>query len=190
MNLNKAFILGNITRDPEVRALPSGSQVTSFSIATNRYYTDSAGQKKEEAEFHNIVCFGKLADIASRYLNKGAMVMIEGRIKTRNWVNQSGVKQYRTEIIAESLQLGPRNSGGGGTPGAGGASGYKSSNYGKPFSSPEPENIKTDEIPIIEENYTPPNVEAGPPSTENAGEPKNSFQGDASDEIDVKDIPF
>lgn len=174
MNLNKAFILGNVTRDPEVRSLPSGSQVTSFSIATNRYYTDSSGQKKEEAEFHNIVCFGKLADIASRYLNRGAMVMIEGRIKTRNWVNQQGAKQYRTEIIAESLQLGPRNSAG-------------SSATRQPFSRPEPDQQNNlpvgGEIPIIEENYTPP-------STNNTEEPKNVFQGDASDEIDVKDIPF
>lgn len=181
MNLNKAFVLGNVTRDPEVRALPSGNQVTSFGIATNRYYTDSAGQKKEEAEFHNIVCFGKLADISSRYLNKGSMVLIEGRIKTRNWVNTAGVKQYRTEIIAESLQLGPKNSGGAGA----GGSGYKSSNYGKPLSNPaenaNPQAGGKEDIPIIEENYTPP------PSAE---EPKNSFQGDASDEIDVKDIPF
>lgn len=180
MNLNKVFILGNVTRDLEVRSLPSGSQVTSFSIATNRYYTDSAGQKKEEAEFHNIVCFGKLADISSRFLNKGSMVLIEGRIKTRNWVNSAGVKQYRTEIIAESLQLGPRNSG---SPSSG-ASGYKSSNYGKPFQRPEPEIQKTDDIPIIEENYVPPS------DGNNAEEPKNSFQGDAADEIDVKDIPF
>jgi len=110
MNLNKAFVLGNVTREPEVRSLPSGQQVTSFSIATNRFYTSGTGEKKQEAEFHNIVCFGKLADISSRYLNKGSLVLIEGRIKTRNWVNQAGVKQYRTEIIAESLQLGPRNS--------------------------------------------------------------------------------
>jgi len=183
MNLNKAFILGNVTRDPEVRSLPNGNQVTSFSIATNRYYTDSAGQKKEEAEFHNIVCFGKLADISSRYLNRGSLILIEGRIKTRNWQDAAGVKHYKTEIIAESLQLGPKNIGGS----SGGGSGYKSSNYEKPFSSPEPETANPpasgQDIPIIEENYTPP-------ATDNAEEPKNSFQGDASDEIDVKDIPF
>lgn len=180
MNLNKVFILGNVTRDPEVRALPSGSQVTSFGIATNRYYTDGAGQKKEEAEFHNIVCFGKLADISSRYLNKGSMVLIEGRIKTRNWVNSAGVKQYRTEIIAESLQLGPKNIGGGSS----GGSGYK--NYGKPSLNPEPETPKSEEIPIIEENYTPPTTNNGA-----EGQQKTvAFEGDASDEIDVKDIPF
>jgi len=180
MNLNKVFVLGNVTRDPEARSLPSGAQVTSFSIATNRFYTDGTGQKKEEAEFHNIVCFGKLADISSRYLNKGSMVLIEGRIKTRNWVNQQGAKQYRTEIIAESLQLGPKNSG------AASGSGYKSSGYGKQSQTPEPEALKTEEIPIIEENYTPPQN-----SNDSAEEPKNPvFQGDSSDEIDVKDIPF
>ena len=82
MNLNKAFVLGNVTRDPEVRSLPSGQQVTSFGIATNRFYTDSTGQKKQDVEFHNIVCFGKLADISSRYLTKGSLILIEGRIKT------------------------------------------------------------------------------------------------------------
>ncbi|MEK7124153.1 MAG: single-stranded DNA-binding protein, partial [Patescibacteria group bacterium] len=94
MNLNKAFVLGNVTRDPEVRALPSGQQVASFGLATNRFYTDAQGQKKQDVEFHNIVTFGKLADIASRYLNKGSLVLIEGRIKTRNWQNAQGVKQY------------------------------------------------------------------------------------------------
>ena len=179
MNLNKAFVLGNVTRDPEVRSLPSGQQVTSFSMATNRFYTSSAGEKKQEAEFHNVVCFGKLADISSRYLTKGSLVLIEGRIKTRNWVNAQGVKQYRTEIIADSLQLGPRSSGGGNSnPG--------NSNYGKSFSpSPEPEQSKQDEIPIIEENYTPPIAEQA------SEEPKQvSFEDNAADEIDVKDIPF
>ena len=180
MNLNKAFVLGNVTREPEVRSLPSGQQVTNFSIATNRFYTSSAGEKKQEAEFHNIVCFGKLADISSRYLTKGSLVLIEGRIQTRNWTNQTGAKQYRTEIIAESLQLGPR---GAGAPAQGGAS---NSNYSKPFAGrPEPEqDQKQEEIPVIEENYTPP-------ANETAEDSKTvSFEGDAADEIDVKDIPF
>ena len=177
MNLNKAFVLGNVTRDPEVRSLPSGQQVTSFSIATNRFYTSGAGEKKQETEFHNIVCFGKLADTSARYLNKGSLVLIEGRIKTRNWVNAQGAKQYKTEIIAEGLQLGPR---GAGAPGG-------NSNYEKPaFVRPEPEDhqVKQDEIPVIEETYTP---------TANDGSEDQkavSFQGDAADEIDVKDIPF
>lgn len=177
MNLNKVFILGNVTKDPEVRSLPSGQQVTSFSIATNRFYTAGSGEKKQEAEFHNIVCFGKLADISSRYLTKGSLIFIEGRIKTRNWVNTSGVKQYRTEIIAESLQLGPRGSG----------SAEGSSNYGKSSSrmAPEPEQYqKQEEIPVIEENYTP--------TADDIKEDSKtvSFEGDAADEIDIKDIPF
>ncbi len=177
MNLNKAFILGNVTREPEVRSLPSGQQVTNFSIATNRFYTSSSGEKKQEAEFHNIVCFGKLADISSRYLNKGSLVLIEGRIKTRNWVNTAGAKQYRTEIIADSLQLGPR--------GAGSPSG-SGSNYGRqPAMSPDTEtSAKQEEIPVIEENYIPP-------SDDNSGSQKPvSFEDNAADEIDVKDIPF
>ena len=181
MNLNKVFILGNVTREPEVRSMPNGGQVTSFSIATNRFYTSAAGEKKSEAEFHNIVCFGKLADISSRYLNKGSLILIEGRIKTRNWTNQAGVKQYRTEIIAEALQLGPKGAGGSAS-GASGGSGYSKQ------SSPEPEQSKQDEIPIIEENYTPPGPEGHP---DESGDAKNvSFDSGSSDEIDVKDIPF
>jgi single-strand DNA-binding protein len=181
MNLNKAFVLGNVTREPEVRSLPSGQQVTSFGVATNRFYTSSAGEKKQEAEFHNVVCFGKLADISARYLNKGSLVLIEGRIKTRNWVNAAGAKQYKTEIIADSLQLGPK---GGGAPSGSGSN----SNYGKPSHMPEPDMPKQEEIPVIEENYTPPSNDN---SEVPEGSPKTvSFEGDAADEIDVKDIPF
>jgi len=168
VNLNKAFVLGNVTRDPEVRSLPSGQQVTSFGIATNRFYTDTTGQKKQEAEFHNIVCFGKLADISSRYLTKGSLVLIEGRIKTRNWVNQQGAKQYRTEIIADSLQLGPRGAGGTGA-----------SQYQKPpinNSQNQTPNNQND-IPIIEENPPQANL------TDNEGSKPD-------DEIDISQIPF
>ena len=173
MNLNKAFVLGNVTRDPEVRSLPSGQQVTSFSIATNRFYTSGTGEKKQEVEFHNIVCFGKLADISSRYLNKGSLVLIEGRIKTRNWMNAQNVKQYKTEIIAETMQLGPK--------GVANATG-NSSNYGK-SDFQIPEMSKQDEIPVIEENYNLP-------SNNDEDSKKVSFDSGSPDEIDVKDIPF
>ena len=175
MNLNKAFVLGNVTRDPEVRALPSGQQVTSFGIATNRFYTDQSGQKKQDAEFHNIVCFGKLADISSRYLTKGSLVLSEGRIKTRNWQNSQGVKHYRTEIIADSLQLGPRGAGG-----SGGQSQYKSS-FSSQDSAPQKgesfDLAQDKDIPVIEENAPPANFAS------NEGK-------ENSDEIDVRDIPF
>ncbi len=133
MNLNKAFVLGNVTRDPEQKKLPSGSTVASFGIATNRFYKQNE-EKKQEVEFHNIVLFGRLAEIASEYIKKGSLVLIEGRIKTRNWADTSGNKHYKTEIIGETLQLGPRA---GQTTGQG---------FEKPSTS------KENEIPIIEED--------------------------------------
>lgn len=178
MNLNKAFILGNVTREPELRSLPSGQQVANFGIATNRFFTDSSGEKKQSAEFHNIVCFGKLADTSSRYLHKGSLVLIEGRIQTRNWVNSSGAKQYKTEILAESLQLGPRGAGPSGES-------YGKSNYSRPAATPEPDGPTghpQEDIPIIEENYTPPAVDSS--------DQKVSLEDGAAEEIDVKDIPF
>lgn len=116
MYLNKAIICGNLTRDPEMKALPSGSKVTSFSIATNRVYKDQEGNKKEEVEFHNIVVFGKQAETSAQYLKKGQGVLIEGRIQTRSWEDKtSGEKKYRTEIVADSVQFGPK-AGGQGAP--------------------------------------------------------------------------
>lgn len=112
MDLNKAIIIGRLTNDPETRALPSGQSVTNFSVATNRVWTDKSGSKQEDTQFHNVVTFGRLADVASKYLTKGGLVMIEGRIQTRSWEDQSGGRKYRTEIIAEGLQLGPRSAGG------------------------------------------------------------------------------
>lgn len=111
MNLNKVFVLGNLTRDPEARTTPSGAQVANFSIATNRIWYNQAKEKNQETEFHNIVAWGRLAEIASQYLTKGQIVLIEGRIKTRSWQAQDGTKKYRTEIIAENMQMGPRTQG-------------------------------------------------------------------------------
>ncbi|HBT81572.1 hypothetical protein A2757_01090 [Candidatus Giovannonibacteria bacterium RIFCSPHIGHO2_01_FULL_48_47] len=107
MNLNKAFLIGNLTRDPELRTLPSGQPVASFGLATNRVFTRD-GKQERQAEFHNIVAFGRLAEIASQYLSKGKMALVEGRLVTRNWEAKDGTKRNRTEIIAERLQLGPR----------------------------------------------------------------------------------
>lgn len=112
MYLNKAIVYGNLTRDPELKALPSGIQVTSFSVATNRVYKDKNGAKQENTDYHNIVLFGRQAETAAQYLRKGSSVLIEGRMQTRSWDGQDGKKQYRTEIIAESMQFGPRAGGG------------------------------------------------------------------------------
>jgi single-strand DNA-binding protein len=165
MNLNKAFVLGNLTRDPEKRALPSGQSVVTFGIATNRFYKDKAGQKQQDTEFHNVVIFGRMAETAAQYLKQGSLVLIEGRLKTRNWQDQSGVKHYRTEVVAESMQLGPRSSGGGSnfapkTP-------YQGQQQNKPAA------IKDEEIPVIEEEAV-----------------LDSLSDGGQEEIDVKNIPF
>ncbi|HZT35493.1 MAG TPA: single-stranded DNA-binding protein [Nitrososphaera sp.] len=116
MNYNKALLIGNVTRDPEMRSLPSGVPVVSFGLATNRVWRDQSGAKKEDTQFHNIVVFGKTADIVSKYAKKGSMLMVEGRIQTRSWDDKgSGEKKYRTEIVAERIQLGPRSGMGGGS---------------------------------------------------------------------------
>lgn len=108
MNLNKVILIGNLASDPELRNTPTGKAVCNFRIATNRIWKNQSGQQQKETEFHTIVTWGRLAEIASQYLTKGALVMIEGRIRTRSWQDPSGNKKYRTEIIAQSMQLGPK----------------------------------------------------------------------------------
>lgn len=148
MNFNKAIIVGRLVKDPETKMLPSGQQVANFSMATSRIYKDQMGQKQEKTEFHNIVIFGKMAETASLYLKKGSLALIEGHIQTRSWQDASGVKKYRTEIIADSLQLGPKPQGQTAPLGAG---------YSQPEAQPRPqqaprEQIEDQDIPIIEEN--------------------------------------
>lgn len=103
MNLNRAMIIGNLTRDPELRTTNNGQTVATFGVATNHSWTDSTGQRQERAEFHNIVAWGKLAEICGQYLGKGRKVYIEGRLQTREWESQDGTKRNRTEIIAENM---------------------------------------------------------------------------------------
>lgn len=113
MYLNKVFLYGNLTRDPEVRALPSGQQVASFALATNRTYTDKNGTKQEQTEYHNVVAFGRQAEVIAQYLKKGRPLFIEGRIQTRSWDDKtSGEKKYRTEIVIDNFQFGPSAPGG------------------------------------------------------------------------------
>ena len=121
MNINKAIIVGRTTADPQLRTTPGGQPVTTFSVATNRQWKDKNGAKQEEVEFHNVVAWGKLAEIASQYLKKGAMVYIEGRLKTRSWVDKQNANHKTTEIICEQLQLGPRAAGGGASGNFGGS---------------------------------------------------------------------
>jgi single-strand DNA-binding protein len=111
MNVNKVLIVGRVTNDPEIRTIPSGQNVASFGVATNRFWTDRSGQKQKSTEFHNIVAWSRLAEIVQKFLTKGSLVFIEGRLQTRNWQDQQGNKRYRTEVVTERLQLGPRASG-------------------------------------------------------------------------------
>ena len=114
MYLNKVLIFGNLTRDPELRSLPSGIQVASFTIATNRVWKNKDGEKQESTEYHNIVVFGRQAETSAQYLKKGSSALIDGRLQTRSW-EQDGQKKYRTEIVADRVQFGPRAGGGEGS---------------------------------------------------------------------------
>ncbi len=112
MYLNKALIVGNLTRDPEMRSMPGGDKVTNFSVATNRVWYDKDKQKKEATDYHNIVVFGRPAETSAQYLKKGSSVLVEGRMQTRSWDGDDGKKQYKTEIIADRVQFGTRISDG------------------------------------------------------------------------------
>ncbi|MBU1145976.1 single-stranded DNA-binding protein [Patescibacteria group bacterium] len=147
MNLNKAMIIGNVTRDPEVKTTPSGQSVTSFSVATNRVWTNAQGQKQEAVEYHNIVAWGKLAEICGQYLNKGKKIYVEGRLQTRDWQGQDGVKRYKTEIVAENMIMLDR-----GGASAGGSAREPAVNQSieeqGPTEEPQEEEIKVENIPF------------------------------------------
>ncbi len=119
MYLNKAILIGNLTRDPELKSLPSGIKVCTFSLATNRVWKDKSGTRQESADYHNVVVFGRQAETVAQYMKKGSSILVEGRMQTRSWEDKtSGEKKYRTEIIADRTQFGPRGgatSGGGNT---------------------------------------------------------------------------
>jgi len=160
-DLNKVMLIGNLTRDPEIRTIPSGQSVASFAIATNRSWNDNAGQIQKAVEFTDVVAWGKLAEIASQILKKGRRTYIEGRLQTRNWEGQDGVKKYKTEVIASDLIALDSKP----------AAGFESDN------TPNYESIP------ISENKTPLQ-EAGVGATSATSSPANDS------EIDIEDIPF
>ncbi len=166
MNLNKVFLIGRLTQDPETRSTSSGQSVTTVRMATNRVWNDQSGQRRDASEFHTVICWGKLGEIASRYLKKGGLAMFEGRLQTRNWVGQDNVKRYTTEIVADGLQLGPRTDGNRSTD----MSDVKRST---PTSNPSVPKSSNDDIPIINEN-----------------EPTNAGLEEDEVKIDEKDLPF
>ena len=149
MYLNKVIIVGNLTRDPELTAIPSGQKVCKFGVATNRVWKDKSGAKQESVSYHNIVVWGRQAETSAQYLKKGQQVMIEGRIETRSWDDKTtGEKKYRTEIIADRVQFGAK-SGGAGTPG-----GTSSNSSVKPASNSQ----EVDTIEYPEEDINPEDI--------------------------------
>ncbi|MDP2593455.1 MAG: single-stranded DNA-binding protein [bacterium] len=153
MYLNKAFLYGNLTRDPELKSLPSGTKVATFGVATNRVYKDNEGNKKEQVDFHNLVVFGRQAEVVAQYLKKGRPVFVEGRIQTRSWDDQgSGQKKYRTEIVVDRFQFGP-----GGPPTAASSASNSANSSNAKDEQPAPpedaiqypdEEIKAEDIPF------------------------------------------
>ena len=112
MYLNKVILIGNLTRDPELKAIPSGNKVCTFGLATNRVYKDSNGVRQEKTDFHNIVVWGKTAENVAQYMKKGSQILVEGRMETRSWDDQAtNTKKYRTEVIADTIQFGSKNTG-------------------------------------------------------------------------------
>ncbi len=158
-SLNKVMLIGNLTRDPEARSTPDGTQISSFSVATNFSWTDQSGQKQDRAEFHNIVAWRKLAEICNQYLRKGTKVYVEGRLQTRSWDDATGQKKYRTEIVADSMIiLDSKGSTGGAAPQR--APSERQEEQPAPFNEPT---INLDETPSFGQNT---GVSQGPSADE------------------------
>ncbi len=165
MNVNKVILVGRLTRDPETRSTPSGQTVATVGLATTNRWTDKSGQKQEKPEFHTIILWGRLAEIAGQYLTKGQEAYFEGRLQTRSYTGKDGQERRVTEIVAETLQLGSRPSGqGGGYRGDSAQSGQKSGGS-RPLPAASPKQIEED-IPTI------------------------NLDDDSREEIKIEDVPF
>lgn len=147
MDLNRVTLIGRVTRDPEVRTIPSGQKVATFAIATNRQWKDQSGQKQEKAEFHNLVVWGKLADIVEQYVKKGMRVYVEGRLETRSWEDQQGVKKYRSEINLSNLIMLDSKSSAGSSPSSGANQNYTDTPPEPAVANPD-EEISIEDIPF------------------------------------------
>jgi len=145
MYLNKAIVIGNLTRDPELRSLPSGVKVCTFSLATNRVWKDKNGARQESADYHNVVVFGRQAETVAQYMKKGSSILVEGRMQTRSWEDKtSGEKKYRTEIVADRTQFGPKGGNGGGS--------------SAPTAASKSSSEETDSIEYPEEDINPEDI--------------------------------
>ena len=182
MDLNKALVIGRLTRDPEMRSTPSGTNVCSFSIASNYVYTNAGGQKIEQVEYHNVVAWRKLGEIAAQYLKKGSRVYIEGRIQTRSWEDKEGAKKNRTEIVLDNMIMLDSKGASGGS-GAGGSSGASFSAAMKP-SGGAAANANKGESAENSASSGEDFISAADLPTINQEQPSDS------EEITVEDIPF
>ena len=150
MYLNKAIVIGNLTRDPELRSLPSGIKVCTFSLATNRVWKDKNGARQESTDYHNVVVFGRQAETIAQYMKKGSSILVEGRMQTRSWDDKtSGEKKYRTEIVADRTQFGPKGNTGGVATSSAGSKAPASEGGGEVDSIEYPEeDINPEDIPF------------------------------------------
>ncbi len=169
LNLNKVMIIGNLTRDPEMRYTPNGAAVTSFGVATNRRWTGQDGNATDEVEFHDVTAWGKLAEIATQVLRKGAPAFVEGRLRTHSWEGQDGVKRFKTEIVAENLIALSGKPGG-------------SSDYAPSSQSPVDEPVQENPVDEISKPAKESKVQG-------SKSPKEDTP-DEEEEINIEDIPF
>ena len=170
MNFNKAIIIGRVIKDPEIRTTPNGQTVASIGVASNRVWNSNSGERQEKTEFHNIVAWGKLAEICGQYLVKGQLVLFEGRIETRSWEGQDGAKKYKTEIVAENMQMGPKARGQ-----EEGASTYQ----------------KKESTPVNNPQNSENTIQTEPQNNQEDNQSNNANKdlGD-KEEIKIEDIPF
>lgn len=180
MNLNKVFLIGRLAADPESRTTPTGQTVVTLRVATNRVWNNrNTGERQEQTEFHTVIAWAGLAEIASKYLRKGQLAYFEGRLQTRSWVGSDNIKRYKTEIVAENLQLGPKSSNPAGAIYQSPPSGNQGAvNGAKTSGGMAPSSVKEEDIPVINEDA---------PVT---SDPIISDKELEETEIDLKDIPF
>ncbi|MFC1645045.1 single-stranded DNA-binding protein [Patescibacteria group bacterium] len=177
MNVNKVIIVGRLTRDPEVRTTNSGSTVANVGVATNRFWKDQGGQKQEQTEFHNIVLFGKTAELAGQYLVRGQEAYFEGRLQTSSYTGKDNVERKTTEIVAETMQFGSKPQGGGY---AGGGNSQAPAQNNQPVGAPAPASA-----PIPNQNTSVPAPQ--PVADENI--PTINLD-DEPGEVRIEDVPF
>ena len=179
MNLNKVFLIGRLAADPESRTTPSGQTVVTLRLATNRVWNNRAtGEKQEQVEFHTVIAWGGIGEVAAKYLRKGQLALFEGRLQTRSWQGSDGVKRYRTEIVADGLQLGPKAMGTSGGNYQPNNQASRAPSYAKASENTPAASVKEEDIPVINEDAP---VTSDPIIVDSDIEEK---------EIDLKDIPF